>query len=371
MAKSASSTPAARVAQQLAAKFLAQGNYGATTAIKGSAARRQFAAAALPETEIDEFYWDSGVSGLEVQAVGCEEGIKNPKVHIYVSRASRREINALPTAGGDVAIALNRMGRLAVRPDQASIANAAGNLYTRGNRVACGSSCAPGGESYAGTLGALVRKRNGKEQGLYLISNNHVLGACNQIPVDMPVLAPANSDARPMRRAPGEVARLAEVSELRTGEPTLVTPCREDIALARVIDPSVVTSWQGDDATGFDTPNKIVSPKSYLRVKKFGRTSGLTLGTVESRLSTPTPIPYKLRQFTATVWFVDVWTVFGDDGEDFASAGDSGSLVVTEEGDAAVGLIFAAKDGYGLIMPMDHIATCFGTIELVHGHGVQ
>jgi hypothetical protein len=39
------------------------------------------------------------------------------------------------------------------------------------------------------------------------LSNNHVFAACNHTPVDMPILSPSTADARPGRRAPGELCR--------------------------------------------------------------------------------------------------------------------------------------------------------------------
>jgi len=220
----------------------------------------------------------------------------------------------------------------------------------------------------AGTIGALI-ERGG---ALYVLSNNHVLAAGNQVPVGMPILAPSSIDSGPGRRAPLEIARHSEICELRSGDPTLVVVGREDVALARVTDPTLVSSWQGDDAEGFDSPSTIASPVAGMRVKKVGRTTGLTQGTVESLVNNPFVIPYVLRLFRAPVWFRDMWTVRDIHGDHFALPGDSGSLVVTDDGQAAVGLIFAVGPGseYGIMIPMTHISTLFGGLALVSGHGV-
>jgi hypothetical protein len=361
---------AERMAQALSARFLAQGSYGSAVAMKGSVVERILPVSATTEPDVDDFIPETAFAGLEVQSVGYEAGAKAQKVHIYVSRASARAIQSLPTADEQVTIEVNRIGKLLVRPEQASSVTNRGRIFEHKQRIACGSSCAPSGESYAGTMGALVRKDR-KEGSLYILSNNHVLAACNHTAVGMPILAPANIDASPTARAPGEVARHAEICELRSGEPSLVQPCLEDVAIARVSNPDAVSSWQGDDQQGFDTPSRVVPLKAGMRVQKFGRTSGRTTGTVEARLNTLTPIPYKSRLFSATVWFKDVWTVAGDEGESFALPGDSGSLVATEDGTASVGLVFAATPSvYGLIIPMNHLISCFGKIELVNKHGI-
>lgn len=360
------------IAQKLSAKFLAQGSYGSALAMKGSVVDQIVPVSASVGSDLEESVPESAFAGLEVQSVGYEVGVKDQKVHIYVSRLSRRASQSVSSSEGQVVIEVNRIGKLLVRPEQASSASNQGNIFIHKNRIACGSSCAPSGESYAGTMGALVRKSRAKEAALYIISNNHVLAACNHTAVGMPILSPANIDASPTARAPGEIARHSEICELRSGEPSLVQPCLEDLAIAKVTNSDAVSSWQGDEEHGFDTPCQIAPLKSGMRVKKFGRTTGLTSGTVEAKLNTPTPIPYKSRLFTATVWFKDIWTVAGDDGEPFALPGDSGSLVASEDGTASVGVVFAAttQGVYGLIMPMNHLATCFGKIELVGSHGV-
>jgi hypothetical protein len=110
-----------------------------------------------------------------------------------------------------------------------------------------------------------------------------------------------------------------------------------------------------------------------MRVKKTGRTTGLTNGSVEALINSPLAVPYKCRFFAATVWFRDVWTVRADQGTAFALGGDSGSLVVTEDGKSAVGLVFAASVPSGdlaYIVPMNHITGLFGGITLVGKHGI-
>lgn len=110
-------------------------------------------------------------------------------------------------------------------------------------------------------------------------------------------------------------------------------------------------------------------PVAGMHVKKVGRTSGLTEGIVEAYINTPTPIPYKARHFSATVWIENVWTVRASSGSAFALPGDSGSLVVSEDEGASIGLVFAAQGEYGWIIPMIHVISLFGGLILVSGHG--
>jgi hypothetical protein len=95
----------------------------------------------------------------------------------------------------------------------------------------------------------------------------------------------------------------------------------EDLAIATVTEARQLTSWQGRDADGYDTPAKVSPLVAGMRVKKIGRTTGRTLGTVESERM-PFAIPYKWTHFAATVWFQNVWTLRADPGAYFALGGD-------------------------------------------------
>jgi hypothetical protein len=327
------------------------------------------AAAVADIPDYDEY----GFAGLAVQSVGVEEGVAEPKVHIYVTkgRTTEREVEV---GDEEVTVVVNRIGRVVIRPETASTVTHTGNVYLRGGRVACGSSCAPSTEGYAGTFGALAHKTNAGNNHLYLLSNNHVLAAGNHIPVGMPILSPANMDARPGVRAPGEVARHAEICELRSGDPALVPVSCDDVAIAEVVEPASVSSWQGDAADGYDTPTAHAQVLSNMTVKKVGRTTGLTTGTTEARIVAPFAMPYKCKYFSAVVWFKDAWTVRSNGPGPFALPGDSGSLVVTDDGARAVGIVFAVSQGtsgdYGIIIPIDYVLNKFGGLQLIGNHGI-
>jgi len=178
----------------------------------------------------------------------------------------------------------------------------------------------------------------------------------------MPILSPSPMDARPGRRGPTEVLRYNQMIELRSGDPELVPLMRLDAAIADVVNEDLLSSWQGDDLRGFDTPTSAVAPTANMRVKKAGRTTGVTVGVCEAFVPTPWILPYKTGKFSATVWFSDTWTIRSDDADPFALPGDSGSLVVNEDASAAVGLLFAVnnKGQYGIIMPIESVLQACG-----------
>lgn len=364
---------ASTVAKRLARKFLAEGNFvdtGGPMALRASPART------IAFFDGDE----TGFAGLSVQAVGFAEGPMaddegegnsgiEDEVHIYVTRGSKRELSALPQEADGHRIRIHNTGKVTVRHQAVSASSNRGLVFERNGRIACGSSCAPSGKNYAGTLGALVRRSG--HQGLFALSNNHVFADCNHVPAGMPILSPASMDARPApARAPGMICEHSAIVELRSGCPVFVKRCHADLAIASVPDDGKVSSWQGD-SEGYDTPGVTRVPQRGLRVKKFGRTTGLTHGIIVSRV-VEFDLPYKSENFSALVWFQDVWTVRSTESEPFALGGDSGSLVVTESGDAVVGIVFAEsnKGEWAYIIPADCLTSSFNGLSFVSGHGL-
>src|SRR5260221_676048 len=148
-------------------------------------------------------------------------------------RGGKKELNEIPQEVAGVRVLVHNTGKVSVKPQAASSSSNRGNIYEYDDRVACGSSCAPTGKNYAGTLGALVKK-NG-HAGLFALSNNHVFADCNHTPVGMPIQGPAGMDGRPApARAPGKFCQHFEIVELRSGSPGLVDRWHAGIAISSV-----------------------------------------------------------------------------------------------------------------------------------------
>jgi hypothetical protein len=361
---------AEEVASFLAYEFLRNGNYSAASGPVEVPKLAQMGAAAADLAFDDDREAADVFANLAVQSVGHEEGVPDPKVHIYLTRGSSKLIKALPTELDGVPVRAHKMGAITVRPESAAASTNRGHLFERNSRVCCGSSCAPTSENISGTFGAIVTKAGGPD--LFLLSNNHVFAGCNHVPRQQPILSPSNMDSSPNVRAPTEIGRHHEIHELRSGDPNLVNPCDADLAIAVATNPGSICSWQGDDTSGYDTPQHAIVARSNMKVKKFGRTTALTFGQLEAKIGTPQAIAYKANHFKGKVWFKDVWSIRAPAGEVFALSGDSGSLVVTEDGQHAVGLVFAANPAgdYALMIPMACVSASFGGLQLVGGHGV-
>ena len=277
-----------------------------------------------------------------------------------------RIVEHLPDEMNGVAVAYIGGADIETNPPAAPAASTIGHppYYLHGGRIACGSSVTAAPVYRAGTLGCLVTT---DDETLCGLTNNHVTGDCNHTLVGMHILSPAPMDADPSGPAPTGIGRHQRFVTLQSGDPQQVQVQELDVALFSITNHSLVSSKQGSGL--FDTPDTDTSPAGRVRVKKVGRTTGLTHGEVVGPWVTPLPVSYKSSQFSSVVHFTGAWAVKSLDAEPFSSPGDSGSLVVTEDGRHAVGLIFA---GAGQVSLMMAIASVLGNLNvtLVGGHNV-
>ena len=108
---------AEQVATALAYEFLKKGNYSAASGpVEVPRLLRVAAVADVLEDE-GEFQIIPEFAGLSVQSVGFEDGVDDPKVHIYLTRGSSRMIKELPEEVEDVPLRAHKMGPINVRPD--------------------------------------------------------------------------------------------------------------------------------------------------------------------------------------------------------------------------------------------------------------
>jgi hypothetical protein len=183
-----------------------------------------------------------------------------------------------------------------------------------------------------GTLGCYVQCKGVR----YLLSNNHVLAQCNELPKDALILQPGNEDKG---RAPDHVvARLSAFWEMGFGAKGGRN--KVDAAVAELdaevkIDPRVLRNGGLEKLGG-----NIVTPYMELRVQKSGRTTGHTTGTIKA-VKVDIWMSYEnIRSFPPTnAELTEQFRVLGDNERPFSTDGDSGSLVTTIEGNHPVGLL--------------------------------
>jgi len=304
---------------------------------------------------------------IKVVSVAVDEK-RNRAVVLTKNQISAVAQKILPDSMAGVK--LTYVGQAQIEPNppviQQSSVGSAPRCFQHAGRLACGSSVSAASVWGAGTLGALVQLNDGTLCGL---TNNHVTGGCNHTQLDMHILSPAPFDADPAHPPPVAIGRHHSFVQLISGDPGQVTLQELDVALFRITDPDLVTSIQGNSL--YDTPTQTAAPVGGMRVMKVGRTTGHTVGEVVGQFATPLGIPYESERFRSMVYFQNAWAVQTLTGEPFSLQGDSGSLVVTEDGWRAVGLIFAGTGGgdVSFIIPIDAVLANLGA-TLIGGHGL-
>jgi hypothetical protein len=201
----------------------------------------------------------------------------------------------------------------------------------------------------AGTLGAFVRQAQG---GLLMLSNNHVLVEGNRRSANDAIVQPGLQDGGQLPG--GAVGQLQEFVRL--------------LPDANVVDAAVATvddSALPDDLAlpgiglikGCCTAADLaVRLETRARVHKIGRTTGMTSGILTSVIR-DFPVSYNGTER----WFGSVIEVTStDNGRPFSDQGDSGALVVDDDG-LAVGIIFSGDEEATYLNPM---AAVLGSLQV-------
>jgi hypothetical protein len=310
--------------------------------------------------------------GFAISYVGFNEAAK--EVVVYSTKPVRKKLlKKLPKMGqGDIAISYQigvyeLVGKLPPPPFGAPAVALHKGRYT------CGSSIHIGNRLGAGTLGCLVRAQDGTLHGL---TNSHISANCGYASKGFPVLAPGAIDIAAGGVDPFCIGHHHEALRMVHGapdNPTVRPGDNMDAALFKILDGAKVTSVQKFGA--YDTPRVVAQIVPGMKVKKVGRTTGLTEGIVRTQISGPYPVRYKLPEIEIdlTVFYEPVFVVDPTSGTIFSWAGDSGALVVGEVAPnqmAAVGLVFAGDNkGQSHILPLEPILRRF-KVSLVSGHNV-
>lgn len=303
-----------------------------------------------------------------INLVGFNETDK--KVVIFThGKISKADEKVLPFAFGEYRVDYIQGGIAHVRGNPSNPQRP--NSYTvRNEKYACGSSIFPAHCIGAGTFGLLAKDLNGQ---LFGVTNNHVAGACNHAMPGLPILAPGPLDATDQACDPFTIGRHSKLLPINDGIPENIAISENcDVSIFKISDDDKVTSYQG---SWYDTPAVVGEPMPGTRVKKVGRTTGFTQGLIVAQSASPVPVSYAVNEYGVkkTVWFEKVFIVVGDNGQPFSRPGDSGSLVVADDGtgnQVAVGLVFAGNDrGMSFVLPLPEVLDKLD-LTIVSGHHV-
>ncbi len=198
----------------------------------------------------------------------------------------------------------------------------------------------------AGTIGARVTDG----ANVYALSNNHVYADENKASVGDNVLQPGTYD--------GGIDPDDSIGTLSDFEPIVFST-----SASNVIDAAIALAFEGalNNATpgdGYGTPKSATAEAQIrMKVKKYGRTTGLTKGQVYA-INVTVDVGYG----TGVARFVDQIVITPGT---FSAGGDSGSLIVvdakrSDDHHKPVGLLFAGSSLYTVANPIGPVLEAFG-----------
>ncbi len=203
-----------------------------------------------------------------------------------------------------------------------------------------------------GTLGALVTDATGNQ---YILSNNHVLARTNKGITGEDIIQPGLIDQNPVcyKNSADTVADLSKFVPISFKRGTNTVDAAIAIVRSNAVDPSGSILDIGQ--VGSSTTEAILN----MPVKKSGRTTGITTGTVTAVNVTVDVIYNKVcgigsqkARFTGQI-------MIGPGG--FSAGGDSGSLIVEDclLYPRAVGLLFAGSNTVTVANPINAVLSSF------------
>ena len=305
-------------------------------------------AIAAQEAHTDRLLASPGVIGTAV-GFGADG---RPVVKIYTESAG---VLGLPRRLDGVPVEIEVTGELVAqshsltRPAPIGASSGSERLIILRGRLYC----------TVGTLGARVTDGT----SVYALSNAHVY-ALQGSETQGTVQVGANGDRM---LQPGRVDMTAqacgsqhEIDTAVIGRLSAYVPIVFSRKAQNTVDAAIalVTTDQVGVTTplgGYGTPSVTTLPATLnLPVQKYGRTTGLTTGTVTG-VNATVMIKYDKGQTR----FIRQVIVQGSGGS-FSAGGDSGSLIVTVDGNHPVALLFAGGTSTTIGNPIDLVLSAFG-----------
>ncbi|HET7791507.1 MAG TPA: CARDB domain-containing protein [Gemmatimonadales bacterium] len=213
----------------------------------------------------------------------------------------------------------------------------------------------------AGSIGARVVDGAGH---VYVLSNNHVLANSNDAAIGDPALQPGAYDGGV---APADqIGTLAAFNTINFSggansfDAAIALTTTDNVANTTPLDdgygaPSPVIYGDANGDGQFDDKNALLG----LAVEKYGRTTKLTHGTITG-INATVSVCYEVLYIFCIKQATFVDQLIIEPGT-FSGGGDSGSLIVTDDGKASpVGLLFAGSSSETIANRIDLVLSNFG-----------
>lgn len=212
----------------------------------------------------------------------------------------------------------------------------------------------------AGTIGCRVKDGSGN---LYALSNNHVFANSNEAVIGDVILQPGPYD--------GGVEQTDVIGTLYKFEPILFdgSPNLFDAAIADVTASTV--GYATPVGAAYGSPGTTpTTAEINMMVQKYGRTTRWTQGVVKE-INVTVDVCYQTRGPVKCIKLARFVNQISITPGTFSAGGDSGSLIVTDDGNKnPVALLFAGSDTRTIGSPIGAILTEFSvTIDDGEGSG--
>ncbi len=198
------------------------------------------------------------------------------------------------------------------------------------------------GECSAGTIGARVKNAS----RVYALSNNHVYALENNAPIGSTILQPGRYDTRYSSSKNNIIGTLSSFVPIDfSGRNNIVDAA---IASSSTSQLKNVTPSDGYGAPNSQTYFQATGNSPYLgqAVKKYGRTTKLTTGTING-INVTVKVCYDCPCSLIAIFINQI----AIDSGGFSKAGDSGSLIVSNDSNAyPIALLFAGGSGSPLLI---------------------
>jgi hypothetical protein len=197
----------------------------------------------------------------------------------------------------------------------------------------------------AGTIGCFVKDSSGRQ---YILSNNHVLANTDKGYYADPILQPGKLDGG--KKSADIIAHLSYVVKLSATNPNEMDAATAEINKGLNLDFRI---------NGKKSVKGTIEHANKMKVEKFGRTTGHTIGSITTR-NLDLQVDYDGKLFD----FQDQFEIKGVMSKGkrtmFCDGGDSGSLILQRGSFKAVGLLFSGNDdGTTFATPIEAVLQAF------------
>lgn len=251
-----------------------------------------------------------------------------------------KEIDGLPTDVEEVGIFKRFPATVRVRKQTAAMPNPRTKIRPAQPGCSIGFRDPNNQFVMAGTFGALVRDKD----GLYVLSNNHVIADENRLPAGAAIFQPGLLDSA--NSIADQIAALARFVTVQANQANTV-----DCAVAKTTSQNIVSK----EILYIGAPQGIAAAAIDMTVHKFGRTTGYTVGQVTS-IDTDVTVQYDIGKITFTGQII----IVGGNSQPFSNAGDSGSLILQRGTNKAVALLFAGSNTHTIANHIDQVLKALG-----------